>query len=291
MIISIILAAGEGTRMKSKIPKALHKITGRPLISHVVNAAKGAMVDKNIVVIGHGKELFIDSIKEDGIQYVTQPIGQGAPYGTGFAVMLTKDYIEDDSYVIILYGDTPLITSDTINELLEFHKKGNYTATVLTAEFDDATGYGRIIRDDNDTVIAIVEHRDANDEVRKIKEINSGIYCFEGRRLREVLDKLNNNNVQNEYYITDAVKILSDQGYIVGGCKIKDNSELLGVNSRNQLAEAELVMRKRINDKLMAEGVTIIDPNNTYIEEEVKIGRDTILYPGVILAKIISISL
>lgn len=283
MILSIILAAGEGTRMKSNIPKGLHRIAGKPLLSHVIKAAEGAKTDKNVVVIGHGKELFETSIKGDNIDFVTQPIGEGIAYGTGFAVMQAKDYIQEDSYVIILYGDTPLITSDAINGLIDFHRTGDYVATVLTSDFEDPTGYGRIIRDSNQNVTAIVEHKDCNDFQLEINEINSGIYCFNGKFLKESLGKITSNNAQNEYYITDVIKILNDDGHEVGGYKIEDSSELYGVNSKVQLAEAEAIIRRRINEKLMLQGAIMIDPNNTYIGDEVAIGKDTVIYPGVVI--------
>lgn len=283
MFTSIILAAGEGTRMKSKLPKVLHKVCNKPMINYVIEAAENAGVTENILVVGHGGELVKEAVKDKNVKTVTQPIGKGFPYGTGFAVMQAKEYIKEDSYVIILYGDTPLITSDTLANLIEFHKQGNYDVTVLTAEFDDPTGYGRIIRDNNGNVIGIIEHKDATKEQRKINEINSGIYCFNGIRLKDVLGKLDNNNAQGEYYITDAIEILNKEGFKVGGYKIKNNSEIAGVNSRVQLAEAESIMRNRINEKHLLNGVTIIDPNSTYIDSEAKIARDTIIYPGVII--------
>ncbi len=282
MIFSIILAAGEGTRMKSKLPKVMHRICGKPLLSHVINTAKASGIDKNIVVIGKGGNIVRDNIKED-VLFVDQPIGEEVPYGTGFAVIQAKDYIEDNSHVIILYGDTPLITSDTIMNIIDFHKKGNYEATVLSADFDDPTGYGRIIRDHSGNVTAIVEHKDASEQERSIKEINSGIYCFNGKSLKLALDRLDNNNAQNEYYITDAIKIINDLGLKVGGYKILDSEEIQGINSRQQLAEAEKIMRKRINSRHMINGVTMIDPESTYIDADVTIGRDTIIYPGAII--------
>jgi len=282
MIFSIILAAGEGTRMKSKLPKVLHKICGKPLLSHVINTAKSSGIDKNIVIIGNKSELVRETIEEE-VTFIEQPMGEGVPYGTGFAVMQAKDFIEDDSHVIILYGDTPLITSETIKNIIDFHKDGNYEATVLSADFNDPTGYGRIIRDKNGNVEAIVEHKDASELQREIKEINSGIYCFNGKSLKIALDRLDNNNAQNEYYITDAIKILNDLGLRVGGFKILDSEEIFGINSRIQLAEAEKIMRKRINNAHMANGVTIINPENTYIDADARIERDTIIYSGVII--------
>ncbi|SDY57034.1 bifunctional UDP-N-acetylglucosamine pyrophosphorylase / Glucosamine-1-phosphate N-acetyltransferase [Proteiniborus ethanoligenes] len=282
MFLSIILAAGEGTRMKSKLPKVMHSICGKPLLSHVINVSKASGIDKNIVVVGHGGNIVREKIKEN-VQFVEQPVGEGVPYGTGFAVMQAKDYIEDNSCVVILYGDTPLITSDTLTKLIEFHKKGDYEGTVLSADFNDPAGYGRIIRDNAGNVTAIVEHKDASDEEKGIKEINSGIYCFNGKSLKLALENLDNNNAQNEYYITDAIKILNELGFTIGGYKIRDNEEIAGINSRIQLAEAEKIMRKRINNKHMINGITIINPDNTYIDSEVAIERDTIIYPGAII--------
>ncbi len=283
MITSIILAAGEGTRMKSKKPKVIHEVCGKPMVNYVIQAAKGANCELNVVVVGHSKEKVINSINEDGVEFVNQPIGDDQPYGTGFAVMQAKKYIKDDDYIIILYGDTPLITSHTLNRMIDYHKNGNYEATVLTADFEDATGYGRIIRNNNDDVVAIVEHKDADHEQKLIKEINSGIYCFNGKSLKKVLGSLDNDNVQNEYYITDAVEILNNDGHKVGGYKLNDNTEIKGVNSRVQLAQATRSMKKRINEKFMLKGVTIIDPDTTYIDNDAKIGKDTIIYPGVVI--------
>ncbi len=283
MIKSIILAAGEGTRMKSDIPKGLHKICGKHMIDCVIESAENAGISENILVVGHKKEEMIKATKKENVKHVVQPMGEGVPYGTGFAVMQAKNYIGEDDCIIILYGDTPLITKDTLEKLIYFHKNGEYTATVLTTEFDDPTGYGRIIKDKNDNIMAIVEEKDANKEQKNIKEINSGIYCFSGKQLIFALNNLDNNNTQNEYYITDAIEILNNKGFKIGCYKIDDDTEIFGVNSKVQLAQAELIMRQRINEKIMLSGVTLVDPNNTYIQSTVKIGRDTIVYPGAII--------
>lgn len=283
MNISIILAAGEGTRMKSEKPKVLHKVCGKPILSYIINASKGAAIKKNIVVVGHGGEEVKECFKDEDVSFVKQPIGEEVPYGTGYAVMQAKEYIEDNSNVIILYGDTPLITEDTINGLINYHEKGKFDGTVLTAILDDPTTYGRIIRDDLGNLMGIVEEKDATIEEKKIKEINSGIYCFKGKLLKDALDKIDNDNAQGEYYITDVIEILKKQGYRVGAYVIEDSTEINGVNTRVQLAFSEKVMRSRINEKHMLNGITIIDPDNTYIENTVEIGRDTIIYPGVIL--------
>ena len=281
MNISIILAAGEGTRMKSRVPKVLHKVCGKPILEYVINASIDAEVEKNIVIIGHGGEKVQEYFKEQPIIFRKQPIGEEFPYGTGFAVKQAIDLIEDDSTVLILYGDTPLITKDTVNKFIQFHKEEKNHGTVLTAILEDTTGYGRIIREDGGNISRIVEHKDSSPEENLIKEINSGIYCFDGKLLKYALEQIDNNNSQGEYYITDVISILKDKDYKVGAYIINDSIEIHGINSKVQLAFSESVMKARINEKFMEDGVTIIDSDNTYIESTVEIGTDTIIYPGV----------
>lgn len=281
MNISIILAAGEGTRMKSKTPKVLHKVCGKPILEYVINASKDAEVERSIVIIGHEGQKVSDYFKDAPITFRTQPIGEDIPYGTGFAVQQAIDLIEDESTVIILYGDTPLITKDTVNKLIKYHKDEENHGTVLTAILEDATGYGRIIREDKGNISKIIEHKDATPEQRQVKEINSGIYCFNGGLLKYALEQIDNNNAQGEFYVTDVISILKDKGYKVGAYIIEDPVEIHGVNSRVQLAFSENIMRSRINESFMVEGVTIINPENTYIEDGVEIGFDTVIYPGV----------
>ena len=283
MNISIILAAGEGTRMKSHTPKVLHKICGKPILEYVIDASKGANVKKNYVIVGHGGEEVKNNFKDKDVVFKTQPIGEEYPYGTGYAVMQAVDHIEDDENVIILYGDTPLISTKTIEELLKYHEENQYKGTVLTAYVDDPTGYGRVIRDGKGEILKIVEHKDATEEELKIKEINSGIYCFNGKDLKEALKEIDNDNAQGEYYITDVITILKDKGQNVGVYLIDNPDEIHGVNSRVQLAFCEKIMRERINEQYMVDGITIINPENTYIESGVKIGRDSIVYPGTII--------
>lgn len=283
MNIAIILAAGEGTRMKSKIPKVLHKICGKPLLEYVINAGRRSEINKNIVIVGHNKEQITEYFKNENIVFKEQPTYEGAPYGTGFAVMQAVDEIPDESTVTILCGDTPLITENIIKNLMNYHEEGGYAGTVLTATLMDAAGYGRIVRKGNQDILKIVEQKDASIDELKIREINSGIYCFQGKALKESLKKIDNNNAGKEYYLTDVISILNNDGHKVGAFMIEDSGIIDGVNTRIQLAQCDKVMRMRINERLMLEGVTIIEPLNTYIEEGVIVGRDTIIHPGVVL--------
>ncbi|MDY0235868.1 MAG: bifunctional UDP-N-acetylglucosamine diphosphorylase/glucosamine-1-phosphate N-acetyltransferase GlmU [Gudongella sp.] len=285
MNIGIVLAAGEGTRMKSKKPKVIHSICGKPLISHVLDAAILAGVDKNVVIIGHGKEDVVDCVKGEGIVFAEQPIHDGAPYGTGFAVMQAVNYISDDDDVVILCGDTPLIKPSTIKELIKFHKDEKNHATVLTTKLEDPSGYGRIVKKDTGEIEKIVEQKDATEEERAIKEINSGFYCFKGRELKRGLEKITNKNLQNEFYLTDVIEVLSKEGYNIKALNVDDPSQLHGINSREQLAQAESIMRNSINKEHMENGVSFINSASTYIESSVKIGKDTIIYPNVYLEK------
>jgi len=282
MNISIILAAGEGTRMKSKYSKVLHKVCNKPILEYVIEASKGANVEKNVVVVGDNEDEVRSKFGEN-IVLKRQNIGEGIPYGTGYAVMQAVDEIQDEDTVLILYGDTPLIRRETITSLMSYHKDKGYDATVLTSLLDNPSGYGRILREANGDVLKIVEDKDASKEEKLIKEINSGIYVFKGDLLKDSLREINNNNAQNEYYVTDVIEILKNKGYNVGGYIVEDEEDILGVNSRLQLALCEKIMRRRNNDYHMENGVTIIDPENTYIDGGVEIGHDSVIYPGVIL--------
>lgn len=283
MSMSIILAAGEGTRMKSDIPKTLHKVCGKEMLKYVIEAAKNSGIDKNVVILGHGKEKVLDNIKNMNVTCVEQPIGGNAPYGTGYAVMCAKDYINDEDTVVILVGDGPLIRKETLNEFIKYHEKNDYAASVMTAFLDNPKGYGRIVRNEDLSIMNIVEEKDALEDIKKIKEINTGIYCFNGKLLKYALKKIDTNNSQNEYYLTDTIKVLNNEGFKIGGWVLEDSTDIKAVNDRVQLAEVTKIMQERINNNLLLSGVTIIDPEHTYIEDSVKVGRDTVIYPGTIL--------
>lgn len=283
MNMSIILAAGEGTRMKSAIPKTLHKVCGKEMIRYIIEVAQKSGIDKNVAVLGHGKEQVEKCIKEYGIIAVEQPIGNGVPYGTGYAVMMAADEVDDDDTVIILCADGPLITKETLEGLIKYHRENDYATTVMTAYFDNPKGYGRIIRNYDMSICNIIEEKDASEEIKSIKEINTGIYCFKGIMLKDSLKKIDTDNSQKEYYLTDTIKVLNSEGNKIGGYILKDESDIKAVNDRVQLAEVNKIMQQRINKNHMLAGVTIIDPEHTYIDDSVIIGNDTVVYPGAML--------
>lgn len=279
MFTSVILAAGMGTRMKSKMPKVIHRVCGKPLTKWVVDASYEAGAGDVLAIVGHKAEMVKETLG-DVCKYALQ----AEQKGTGHAVMQAVDFIEkNEGSVVILNGDTPLITADTINKAIEYHTSSGNSATVITAILDDATGYGRIIRDASGNVLKIVEHKDATDEERKINEINSGMYVFEAKSLLAALKELTPNNAQGEYYLTDTLEILLGKGEKVGAYAIADNDEIRGINDRVQLNEAEAIMRKRINEYHMRNGVTMRLPDTIYIEADVEIGNDTEIGANVTL--------
>lgn len=275
-LTAVILAAGQGTRMKSKIPKVLHKVTGKIMLRCVVDVLVDIGANKKVVIVGHGREEVKASLSDTDVMFAVQE----EILGTGHAVMMATDMIDDGDDVLILCGDTPLLKSETINSFVDFYKNSKSDAAVLTASFEDPYGYGRIVKGENDSVLAIVEQKDASEKVKKINEVNSGIYMVSGKLLKESLAKLGNDNAQGEYYLTDVIKIANEDGKIVKSFMIEDNDELLGVNSRIQLYEAEVIMKKRIVEKHLINGVTFLNTDNVYIEKDVIIGSDTVIYPG-----------
>ena len=276
---AIILAAGEGSRMKSKKPKVLHEILNKSMVDYVIETAKGCGAEEVCVVVGHKAEMVKEGIKSEGVSFALQ----AEQKGTGHAVMMAGDFIDENSDMMILYGDTPLITGETLAKLVEVHREEGHGVTVVSSKIADPTGYGRIMRDDHGSFLRIVEHKDASDVERLINEINTGIYIFNGKDLKDSLGKLNNNNAQGEYYLTDCLELILNTGKKVEAVVAKDADEFFGVNSRVQLAEAAKIMKNRINRKHMENGVTLVDPENTYIGSDVVIGRDTIILPGCVI--------
>lgn len=276
---AIILAAGEGTRMKSDLPKVLHKVCGKEMINHVVDTVKKLNVFQTIVVVGHNSEMVKKALNSE-----VDTANQEEQLGTGHAVMQAVPSLKEESEdVIILYGDTPLVTSSTLKALLDYHRKGNYGATILTALVKDPEGYGRIVRDKAGEIQGIVEHRDASPEQMRIKEINSGMYCFKTHYLIDGIRQLRKNNTQGEYYLTDIVEFFRYKGIMIGGYICEYPQEVMGVNTKRQLATAQRIMNTRNLDRLMEEGVIIDDPNSTYIGANVKIGMDTRILPGTFI--------
>lgn len=275
----IILAAGQGTRMKSKLYKVLHPVCGKPMVRHVLEQMKDLKAEKIVTVVGHGADM-VKSELGDECEYVLQ----AEQLGTAHAVMQTKELLKGkQGTTLVVCGDTPLLKAETINALMDHHIKQNAKATILTSFADDPTGYGRIIRNEQGHVEKIVEHKDATDEEKQVREINAGTYCFDNESLFNALEKVSNENAQGEYYLPDVIEILKSEGEIVTAYSTDDFTETLGVNDRVALSQAEKIMRQRINEKHMRNGVTIIDPEQTYIESDVVIGQDTIIYPGTII--------
>lgn len=276
---AIILAAGEGKRMKSSTPKILHKVCGREMVNIVIDVIKKAEINDINVIIGRGADAVKEATKEREATYSLQD----KQLGTGHAVMCAREFLDGKKGTVAIFtGDAPLITEETVKKLLSFHEQGNYKATILTSIVDSPSGYGRVIREKGEEVLKIVEHKDCTEDELKVNEINAGMYCFDIENLLKSLDKLDNNNAQGEYYLTDVIGILKSNGEKVGALPIPFE-ETMGVNSRVQLAEAEKVMRKRINLNHMENGVTLIDSENTYIEIDVEINNDTVIYPGNVI--------
>ena len=271
----LILAAGKSTRMKSRYAKVLHRAGGRTLIEHVLRVARTLSGDI-AVVVGHAAGTVKAAISE--VEFVDQK----EQLGTGHAVLAARDiYSGYSGDILVMPGDVPLIGAETLHAFMNFHRAGGFLASVLTADAANPFGYGRIIRRNDDEVDSIVEHRDATPEILAIPEINSGIYVFNARALFESLSKIRNDNAQREYYLTDVIGILVVQKQKVGAFKARSVEEILGINTRQELADADRVMRRTKCESLMAEGVTIIDPGTAYIDGDVRIGADTVIYPSV----------
>ena len=275
-IFSVVLAAGQGKRMKSKLYKVLHPVCGKPMVGHVVDTLEQLNCSRSVVIVGHGAEAVQGYLGQR-----TEFALQAQQLGTGHAVMQVQALLgEEDGVTFILCGDAPLIRTTSLQAMLEQHLSKGAAATILTAKMDNPFGYGRIIRDDNGAIHRIVEQKDCSPEEAAVNEINTGTFCFDNRKLFHALGQVKNENAQNEYYLTDVIGILKAAGETVVGYCTEDPAEAIGVNDRVALADAERMLRERINRNHMLNGVTIIDPSATYIEKDVVIGSDTVLYPG-----------
>ena len=274
---AVIMAAGMGTRMKSEKPKVIHEICAKPLCAYVIDAAKNAGADKVVTIVGHCREAVMQKLGD-----VCVYAYQAEQKGTGHACMQAMDMVCGE-YCVVLSGDAPLLRAESIEKAVKYHKENNCAVTILTAIADDPTGYGRIIRDGDGNVLRITEHKDASDEERKIKEINSGMYVFNSDDLKEALGKIKPNNAQGEYYLTDTVEIIKNEGKKAGGFVLSDIDELRGINDRVQLFEAEKIMQKRINECHMRGGVTIHCPETVIISPDAQIGSDTEIFSGTVI--------
>ena len=275
----IVLAAGEGTRMKSRTPKVLHEMCGRALVDHMLTAARDLGPERLIVVIGHASERVGAHLAESSPD--ARAVVQREQRGTGHAVRTVLEELGTIAgTVLVTYGDVPLLRTQTLAELLERHAGDGNAVTVLTAEVPDPTGYGRIVRDSGGAVLEIVEEKDATPEQRAIKEMNSGIYAFDGLLLADAVKRVSTDNAQGEEYLTDVLSILREEGHRVGAHIAGDFVEVEGVNDRVQLASARKVLNQRLLDGHMRAGVTIIDPASTWIDVGVEIEPDVVLHPG-----------
>ncbi|MFG2223930.1 bifunctional UDP-N-acetylglucosamine diphosphorylase/glucosamine-1-phosphate N-acetyltransferase GlmU [Streptomyces sp. NPDC048644] len=280
----VVLAAGEGTRMKSVTPKVLHAICGRSLVGHVVAASRELDPEHLVVVVGHAREQVQAHLTE--IDPGVRTAVQHEQNGTGHAVRMALEELgaDDaalDGTVVVVCGDTPLLTGETLRRLSETHAADGNAVTVLSAEVPDATGYGRIIRDGaSGAVTAIVEHKDASESQRAVREINSGVFAFDARLLAEALGKVRTDNSQGEEYLTDVLGILRSAGHRVGAAVAGDHREILGINNRVQLAEARRLLNERLLERAMLSGVTVVDPATTWVDVSVGFGADAVVHPG-----------
>lgn len=286
-IAVIILAAGKGERMKSATPKVLHKICGRPMIEYVLDLAKGARAAETVVVLGFKHEI------------VRRHIGPGIKIAIQKKMLGTADAMKSglralkgrQEAAVVLYGDIPLLTGETLKRLIGHHLKNRPDATILTSDVNNPKGYGRIMRDKCSSICGIVEEKDADDFQKEIKEVNTGIICFNKDKLKACIGEIRANNRKKEFYLTDIIHIFYKKGYIIDGLKLADFEEALGINSGVELARANTAMQKRINERLMKDGVAIIDPASTFISFGVKIGEGTAIYPFTIIEKNVKIGL
>src|SRR3954463_6951382 len=287
-LAAVVMAAGEGTRMRSSRPKPLHVLCGRPMLLQVLDAVAELEVDRAVVVVGHGAEWVTKTLQEQGppdlvIDFVEQRTQRGTGDAASVALTAFPDDDHGDGDLIVLPGDAPLVRAETLDDLVAVHRESDAAATILTARLPDPTGYGRIVRDKNGQVACIVEHADATPEEREIDEVNTSIYCFRRSLLAPALRRLSPENAQGEYYLSDVIGVLHDAGYPVTGVVATDPGEMAGVNDRVQLAAVEAELRRRINERWLREGVTMVDPISTYIDATVELAPDVTLFPSTLL--------
>jgi bifunctional UDP-N-acetylglucosamine pyrophosphorylase / glucosamine-1-phosphate N-acetyltransferase len=285
---AVVLAAGEGTRMRSARPKPLHLLCGRPMVLHVIDALAELDVDRVVVVVGHGAERVTKALVDSGPGVIVDFVEQRVQRGTGDAVSVAltafpEEESDEDGDIVVLPGDTPLLRPPTLAALVREHRVANAAAGILTARVADPTGYGRVVRDKHGRVARVVEQADADADELAIDEINTSVYCFRRSVLAPALRRLRPENAQGEYYLTDVVEVLHDAGYTVVSTQADDPMEVAGVNDRAQLAVAEAELRDRTNERWMRRGVTMLDPERTYIDASVTLAADVTLFPGTIL--------
>ena len=285
---AVVLAAGEGTRMRSDVPKVLHPLCGRPMLLHVIDSLVALPLERIVVVVGHGAERVTKTLLEQvatemPIEFVEQPFQRGT--GDAASVALTAGVFDVDGEddLLVVPGDAPLLQAETLAALARAHREADAAATLLTAILPDPTGYGRVVRDDSGQVREIIEQTEADDDQLAIDEINTSIYCFRRGLLAPALRRLSPENAQGEYFLTDVVGVLRETGHAVVTVPADDPAETAGVNDRAQLAAAEAVLRARINHRWMREGVTMLDPTRTYVDAEVQLEPDTRLLPDTTL--------
>ncbi|MBU4252085.1 MAG: NTP transferase domain-containing protein [Candidatus Omnitrophica bacterium] len=280
-IAVIILAAGKSTRMKSELPKVLHPLCGRPMLGYVLDLVTSLKPAQVVAVLGYKQEL-VRKIIPKGIKIAIQKKLSGTADAVKVGLSVLRGF---KGTVLVLYGDNPLLKKETLKKLLDYHLENNVDATLLTAQLKTPAGYGRIMRDKYFSICGIVEEKDADEVQKDIKEINTGIMAFKKEKLSANLGSIRPNNRKKEYYLTDIIEIFAKKNYLVDGLKIQDTGEALGINTRAELAKANCLMQKTINDKLMQEGVTIIDPPSTFIDFGTKIGKDTVIYPFTVIQR------
>jgi bifunctional UDP-N-acetylglucosamine pyrophosphorylase/glucosamine-1-phosphate N-acetyltransferase len=278
-LVGVVLAAGKGTRMKSRLPKAAHPLCGKPLARYAADLCRSVGAERVLMVVGHGADAVCNAVGDD-VEYVTQE----PQLGTGHAVQQTAPLLRDfPGAVLIVNGDVPLLTSETLKALLDRHHETGAAATLLSAVLDDPASYGRIVRRSDGGVERIVERKDATPEIAAVREVNAGVYCFAGPDLFNTVFRLDPNNEQGELYLTDVIGTLVAEGKRVEACVTDDPHVMLGVNDRVELAQAAAILRARINRRWMLEGVTMVDPASTYIDADVEIGPDTVILPMTLL--------